>query len=351
MSTTELVPVKAESEILTTPLRVLERMMEKDLTPEVVAKFFELHVQVEKREAEKAFVAAVARFKAAPPEIVKNRRVKYNTSKGDVDYKHATLDRVTTSIGTALAQYGLSAGWRTEQKDGRIRVTCILRHEKGHSEETTLEALPDSSGSKNDIQAIGSTVTYLERYTLLAATGMATADDSDGITFGDIEESLMSIKASANLDELQERFNKAYKRAHAAKHQSAMAILIHEKDERKKQLSSPEEAEFAALCEKQGLNQAQRTMLRGRHTDEHKGVNLKAAIEELRGSSVSAPVATTADSGELKAEDPNASRSTDGSPASLPETPTAAPEGKKGKQASLAKTQAPSSPEQKNWGF
>ena len=36
------------------------------------------------------------------------------------------------------------------------------------------------SGSKNSIQAVGSTVTYLQRYTLLAVTGLAAkGQDSD----------------------------------------------------------------------------------------------------------------------------------------------------------------------------
>jgi hypothetical protein len=49
----------------------------------------------------------------------------------------------------------------------------------GHSEETTLSAPSDTTGSKNPIQAIGSTITYLERYTLLALTGLATYDQDD----------------------------------------------------------------------------------------------------------------------------------------------------------------------------
>ena len=60
-------------------------------------------------------------------------------------------------------------------------VTCKITHVKGHSEETTLSAPSDTSGSKNAIQAIGSTITYLERYTLLALTGLATSEmDDDG---------------------------------------------------------------------------------------------------------------------------------------------------------------------------
>lgn len=60
-----------------------------------------------------------------------------------------------------------------------IRVTCVLTHSRGHSERVWLQAARDDSGNKNSIQAVGSTVTYLQRYTLLAATGMAVQDQRD----------------------------------------------------------------------------------------------------------------------------------------------------------------------------
>ena len=45
----------------------------------------------------------------------------------------------------------------------------------------SLSAPPDSSGSKNSIQAIASTLTYLQRYTLLSITGLAASEaDDDG---------------------------------------------------------------------------------------------------------------------------------------------------------------------------
>jgi hypothetical protein len=44
-----------------------------------------------------------------------------------------------------------------------------------------MVAAPDTSGSKNAIQAIGSTVQYLMRYTFIGAFGITTADaDMDG---------------------------------------------------------------------------------------------------------------------------------------------------------------------------
>src|SRR5690606_5500273 len=51
----------------------------------------------------------------------------------------------------------------------------------------------DSSGSKNAIQAIGSTLTYLQRYTLIQALGLAASDDDDGQTHGKTEDQIATI--------------------------------------------------------------------------------------------------------------------------------------------------------------
>jgi hypothetical protein len=58
-------------------------------------------------------------------------------------------------------------------------VTCIIAHSAGYSEENSLSAPFDPSGNKNPLQAIGSAQTYLQRYTLKAALGLAAAKDDD----------------------------------------------------------------------------------------------------------------------------------------------------------------------------
>lgn len=140
----------------------------------------ELQERFEANVARKAYHKAMAAFKANPPTIGKNQKVGYSTSKGLVSYSHATLSNVVDKVSAELSKYGLSATWTTKQNNN-ISVTCRITHELGHSEETTLAAQADDSGSKNSIQAIGSTVTYLERYTLLSILGLATKDqDNDG---------------------------------------------------------------------------------------------------------------------------------------------------------------------------
>lgn len=131
----------------------------------------------------------MAKFKANPPRLVKDKHVKF----GNTEYNHATLGNVCDVIGNALAAVGISHSWETHQDGALVSVSCVLSHVMGHSVKTTLSAAPDASGSKNSIQAVGSTVTYLQRYTLLAATGMATEEqDDDAVAAGKPEKALAS---------------------------------------------------------------------------------------------------------------------------------------------------------------
>jgi len=143
-----------------------------------VEKLLILQERWEKNEARKAYHEAMANFKANPPKIGKDKKVGYKTTAGQVGYSHASLYNVTDKINSELSKHGLSASWTTKQNGG-VTVTCKITHVKGHSEETTLTAQPDASGSKNSIQALGSTITYLCRYSLLCLTGLATKDQDD----------------------------------------------------------------------------------------------------------------------------------------------------------------------------
>ena len=162
-----------------TPMGMIQVAVSRGASVDELGKLMDLQERYEKTEARKAFVAALNAFKMNPPVISKNKAVAYGNTK----YKHATLDHVSAIVGEALAKVGISHRWETEQRENNlIVVTCILTHAMGHTERVPLQAMPDTSGSKNSIQAVGSTGSYLQRYTLLAATGMATEEsDDDGM--------------------------------------------------------------------------------------------------------------------------------------------------------------------------
>lgn len=178
-----------------TPATMLQAAIERGIQHQELEGLLALHERWEANEARKAFVVAMNAFKANPPRIVKDKAVAFSGTA----YRHATLATVCDAIVQGLSEHGLSHRWEVEQ-NGIIKVTCVITHERGHSERVSMSAPADDSGKKNVIQQIASTVTYLERYTLMAATGLAAKDmDTDGITQKEVE--YISDEQLAQLEE------------------------------------------------------------------------------------------------------------------------------------------------------
>jgi hypothetical protein len=146
-------------------------------------KLLDLQMKWDAAQAAKAFTAAMAAFKADPIVIEKRKLVEFATRDGDTtSYRHATLADVVDAVVAGMGKHGLSHRWDVKQEGGQVAVTCTITHRDGHSESVTMQAAPDSSGKKNAIQQVASAVTYLQRYTLMAAAGVAAADmqEDDG---------------------------------------------------------------------------------------------------------------------------------------------------------------------------
>lgn len=160
-----------------TPMEMLAQAIDRGMAPDVLDKLMVLADRWDKMNARKAFDVAIAAAKAKITVIPKNRT-------GHNNKRYADLAAIATVIDPILAEQGLSYRYRTVQDDKTIKVTCVLSHEAGHSEENTLCAAADQTGNKNPIQAIGSTLTYLQRYSLVQAVGLAAAEDDDGRATG-----------------------------------------------------------------------------------------------------------------------------------------------------------------------
>jgi hypothetical protein len=155
-----------------TPMDMLSHAVERGADLDMIEKLMNLQERWEASQARKAFDEAISAAKADIPPIER-------TGKGHNDKRYATFAAIARVVDPIISRHGLSYRFRTTQGD-RISVTCILSHKSGHFEETTLSGPPDASGSKNAIQAIGSTLTYLQRYSLVQMLGLAAADDDDG---------------------------------------------------------------------------------------------------------------------------------------------------------------------------
>ena len=171
-----------EIQVSRMPSDLIAMALDKQADPNVLSKLMDLQERWGAQQARKAFVLAMTAFKQEAPAVLKkNDRVDFTTQKGRTVYNYANLGSIVQEMTALLGKHKLSAAWETSQNEkGMIKVSCHITHSEGHRETVTLEGPPDQSGNKNAIQAIGSAVTYLQRYTLLAALGLATTEDDDG---------------------------------------------------------------------------------------------------------------------------------------------------------------------------
>jgi hypothetical protein len=224
-------------------MEVLQLAIQQGADVDKLAKLLELQERWEANQARKAFNEAFGRFKAEAVRVVRNVTVTDGPLKGK---KHVDLFGAVSAITPALSKYGLSHSWRlTRDEPTWMEVTCTIRHDLGHSESVSMGAAPDTGPGRNAIQARGSAKTYLERYTLLAATGLAAAgQDDDGRASEPREampeESVMdwlnAIASAADLDELKKQYFDAAKKAETFHDTAAVAKFQKAKNERYRQL-------------------------------------------------------------------------------------------------------------------
>jgi len=154
------------------PMRLVEMAVQSNADLDKLERLMDLQAKWEAGQAKKAYLSAMSDFQAICPDIRKMKKA-HNSF-------YAPLGDIIAQIKAPLAQCGLSYRFEQNHNNG-ISVRCIVSHVDGHSEYVEMAAPADSSGSKNAIQAIASTVSYLSRYTLTGALGIVTADaDMDG---------------------------------------------------------------------------------------------------------------------------------------------------------------------------
>jgi len=195
MTQDKIIKVQPQSQGELVKIDYVALAIEKGADLATIEKFMDLKERQEASEAKKAYVVAMGKFRASVPTIERTKKA-HNSN-------YAGLAETIAEISDSMVQCGLSHSWKTAQDETSISVTCCVTHILGHQECTTLREFPDKSGSKNAIQAIGSTVSYLQRYTLFSILGLASKEaDNDGndrVSFEQAEE-LEKLADEAGVD-------------------------------------------------------------------------------------------------------------------------------------------------------
>lgn len=161
---------------------------------DVLERLLQMQERVLDRESRSAYSRDFAAMQADMPTIEergKGHKITY-----------ALWSDVNKAIRPVLTKHGFGLSFKTSHTDKQITITAILSHREGHSEETTQSFPHDTSGQKNAIQAVGSSMTYGKRYTAGALLNLTSCEvDDDGARS---DRATVTDEQAANLRDLLE---------------------------------------------------------------------------------------------------------------------------------------------------
>ena len=171
----------SNNEIMTTEnqfVAVIERLA-TDPNSDLIKleKMLDMQERVLDKHAEKAFAASMASMQSEMPRV-------FELAQGH-NLTYARLEDINDTIRPVLEKHGFCVTFSTTQDDLKaVKVTAICSHKLGAKQETSLILPLDTSGSKNAVQAVGSTVSYGKRYTMCALLNISTGTDNNGFELG-----------------------------------------------------------------------------------------------------------------------------------------------------------------------
>lgn len=162
----------------TTLMQVIERAArDPSVDIERMERLLQMHERLVAKQGEAAYAEALARLQPKLPIIQERGAIKNNA--GTVQSKYALWEDIVGVITPILAEEGFSLSFRIAHPDGKIEVTGVLTHQRGHSERTPILLPADTSGSKNAVQAVASSVSYGKRYTAGALLNLRSGELDD----------------------------------------------------------------------------------------------------------------------------------------------------------------------------
>jgi hypothetical protein len=164
---------------------------------EKLERMMAMYERLSAKEAELAYNAAKGRIlkKLARIKIVKNGSVLYEIERGKPQrgtyeaFRYAPLEEIDKHLRPLLAEEDMDLSYSDGSLEGGILIRGRLKHlPSGHYEDSFMPAPLDTSGGKSNVQAVGSTNSFLRRYVACNIFNIVVVGDDDDGTGGTIDE-------------------------------------------------------------------------------------------------------------------------------------------------------------------
>lgn len=175
------VPAKASPAMpeVKTPMDLLRLVTTGGANIEVIERITALYEKSEAQRKAMEFHDAMAALQSRLPTITKTKCVYRSEDKGgQLLYKFADLADIVKAIAPLEKEFGFHHRFDfAERQGGGCKCTCIVTHRAGHSESTTVSIPPTKGMNTNAAQDNGIEMTYGQRYAIIGAYGITTADE------------------------------------------------------------------------------------------------------------------------------------------------------------------------------
>lgn len=159
---------------------------DESVDPAKLHALLDAQERVLNRKREDDFNAAFDDMLKEIPRIVKKGSVSY-AKGGETQeaFRFARYEDIEKIVEPIMRKHGFRIRYTMEERaGGGCIMTATLIHKAGHSESNTIPLALDTSGGKNNIQAMGSTSSYGRRYTLCMLLDIVTVGEDDDANGG-----------------------------------------------------------------------------------------------------------------------------------------------------------------------
>ena len=150
-----------------------------DVDVSKMQQLLDMQERIMDKQAVIDFNQAMSELQPQLPQIKKDAKA-HNSS-------YATYEQVDSKVRPLYTKHGFSVSFNSQMRDDKTVVySATLAHKSGHSQSAEMVLPADTSGSKNAIQAVGSTTSYARRYLLSMLLNLVFTDqDDDAESAGD----------------------------------------------------------------------------------------------------------------------------------------------------------------------
>lgn len=154
-----------------------------DIDISKIEKLLDMQFNLEAKNAEKEFNQAMSIMQSKLPSIPKDSLMKvYSKTTGkNFEVAYASFENIHKYVTPVLTEHGFAVFFQLHTSDNFIKVVCNLTHKSGHKIETEIHLPRDHSGSKNDVQSIGSSISYGKRYAICSLLNIATEKEDENL--------------------------------------------------------------------------------------------------------------------------------------------------------------------------